>query len=233
MIRMPLQLADREERPGASALPPGTVVDLELARENVARLGGDAARFTARCAAVDAAVGDGPFSGDPETARALVTLAAWRAGLVAMRDEALRHLETLRRRGDAERAAAAAALGLEVAQLDVFAERQASDRFFWPGRDAANGFVCAVGGFAGFGGAWTGIPDAWRALPDVPDGGAFAIHADDHWWRLDADAWGAYLTRLPDGAEPPRVPRGPGAVRGGVVLLPDSYLAWIRVGDDA
>jgi hypothetical protein len=125
------------------------------------------------------------------------------------------------------RAAASAVLGIDGVELEVFVARQVrGDRFWWSGREAANGYVCAVGGFAGFGDAWTVVPDSWMPLPDP---GAYAIRAGD-WWRVDVDVWGHRTERL--AAEPTAGP-AEWAVGTQLVLRADTYLAWLHVADGA
>ncbi|GAA5202456.1 potassium transporter Kef [Microbacterium jejuense] len=217
MIRRPGHLADRDvPASGAPDQVPG--LDLALAARNVRAAGGSAGRFGASLAAAqrrDAA---------PEHTVALAGIAAWRAGALAFRDDALARLEVLRADA-AGRRAVAAALFLAEDALDEFAQRQRTDRFWWPGRGAARGYVCAVGGFRGLGGAWTAPPDAGRALGDD---GVFAIRSGADWWRLDADVWGSRLAVL-DG-QPRAAAPDP---RASIVCLEDSYLAWVHVKDAA
>jgi hypothetical protein len=216
MIRRPGHLANRDV-PAAGAPEPLPGLDLALAARHVRAAGGDAGRFGASLAAaqrMDAA---------PEHAVSLAGVAAWRAGALALRDDALARLEVLRADA-AGRRAVAAALFLAEDAVEEFAARQRTDRFWWPGRDAARGYVCAVGGFRGLGGAWTAPPDAGQAL----GGGVFAIRAGADWWRLDADVWGSRLTAL-DGQ-----PRSAASdSRASIVCLADSYLAWVHVKDAA
>ncbi|MBD3940264.1 potassium transporter Kef [Microbacterium sp. NEAU-LLC] len=217
MIRRPGHLANRDvPASGAPEQVPG--VDLALAAHNVRAAGGDAGRFGASLAAaqrLDAA---------PEHAVSLAGIAAWRAGALALRDDALARLDVLRADA-AGRRAVAAALFLAEDAVDEFAERQASDRFWWPGRAEARGYVCAVGGFRGLGGAWTAPPDAGRSLGDD---GVFAIRSGADWWRLDADVFGSRLVRLD---EQPRAAASDS--RTSIVCLEDSYLAWVHVKDAA
>ncbi|KAA9145063.1 potassium transporter Kef [Microbacterium lushaniae] len=208
--RLPGHLADQSLPSGAPE--PVAGVDWTVAERNVRRAGGDPARFAACIAGALRA------AGGTDDLVALAGIAAWRSGALAYRDDALARIGTL---GAGGREGAAAALGLEPGELDEFAERQMTDRFWWPGRASASGYVCAVGGFAGLGGAWVAPPVSGVAL-STP--GAFAIRAGDEWWRLDADVWGSQLSWLD--AEPDDVAQAGSA---SIVCLPDSYLAWVHV----
>ncbi|WP_243695380.1 potassium transporter Kef [Agromyces protaetiae] len=197
-------------------------LDLSLAAANVGRAGGDGGRFAS---ALDAGVQVATDTSGPiDRARLLdlVALAGWRSGVLRLRDDALARLDMLRR--SPARVGAAAVLGLEASDLDAFADRQRTDRFWWPGRARQRGYVASFGGFLGLDGPWQAPPDEWRAL-DVP--GAFAVHAGDGWWRLDADVWGSALVRLAS------EPEASGALDPNVQIVcrPDSYLAWIHVRD--
>jgi len=217
MIRRPGHLANRG-LPASGAPQPVAGLDLAVAARNVRAAGGDAGRFGASLAAAqqrDAA---------PEHTVALAGLAAWRSGALALREDALARLDVLRADA-AGRRAAAAALFLAEDAIDEFAERQRTDRFWWPGRADARGYVCAVGGFRGLGGTWTSAPDAGHPLGDT---GVFAIRAGADWWRLDADAWGSRLARLD--AQPRAAASASGT---SIVCLADSYLAWVHAGDAA
>ncbi|MFJ6678657.1 potassium transporter Kef [Microbacterium sp. NPDC091382] len=189
-------------------------VDVDLAARNTAAAGGDPARFAASLAAGFAAASDVDVVD-------LAGVAAWRAGALAFRADALQRLARL---SQTHPDAAAAALALDSADLGRFLEAQHDDRFWWPGREASRGYVCAVGGFVGLGGAWIEPPVEAVALADA---GAFGIRTGEQWWRLDADVWGSRLRPLDDAPE---------AASGGaasIVSFPDSYLAWVHVRDAA
>lgn len=206
--------------PAAGAPPPVDGLDLTLAAQNVRRAGGDPSRFAGSLAA---ALREDPEPGRPR-ALAFAALAAWRAGALVYRDDALARLDGLLT--DGAGLAAARALGLDTASLAAtFGTAQRTDRFWWPGRAEARGYVCAVGGFAGVGGAWVAPPDEGFALAQP---GAFAIRTGDEWWRLDADVWGSQLRRI-DG-EPPAAASDSLA---SIVCTADSYLAWVHVRDAA
>ena len=197
--------------------PPLEGLDLGLAAANVRRAGGDPSRFAGSLAA---ALREEPAP-PAERARSLAAIAAWRAGALAYRDDALDRLDALL--GDGSGPAAAAALGMAPSDARSFAVTQRIDRFWWPGRAAERGYVCAVGGFAGLGGAWTAPPAEGFVLTEP---GAFAIRAGDEWWRLDADVWGSRLVRLDDDPGPPA-----SASSSSIVCPADSYLAWVHVTD--
>ncbi|WP_154097346.1 potassium transporter Kef [Microbacterium testaceum] len=213
MIRRPGHLADHTPPVGTPVPVEG--LDLALAGRNVAAAGGSAERF-----AVSFAAGRAAAEGiDPV---ALAGIAGWRAGALGLRDDALRSIDSVRSTGAG--VAAAAALGMDAADLGAFVDRQRADRYWWPGRREANGYVCAVGGFRGLGGAWTAPPADGRPL-DAD--GAFAVRTGERWWRIDADVWGSRLSPLDDEPEP-------GAAGAASVLtFADSYLAWIHVAAPA
>ncbi|MFG6403818.1 potassium transporter Kef [Microbacterium sp. P04] len=205
-----------ELRP-ADVLPAVDGVDVAAASANVRSLGGDPRRFGLRLGSALEAVG---ADADTDLVRGAIALAAWRSGVLALRDAALATLAS----GGVPVTVAAAALAIAGDTLDEFTERQRNDRFWWPGRAEWNGYVRAVGGFAGLGGAWIEPPSDGGAYDD---GGAefFLVRTGEGWWRIDADVWGARLTR----ARPPVSAQR--ASRVTVVTRPDSYLAWLHVRD--
>lgn len=221
MIRMPGHLADAGIVDDRAAVLPARLAGLETEPliDNVRRAGGDLVRFRSRLAAA-LVVDPDP---DRPLALTMVALAAWRSGALALRDDALARAGAAP--GERLRHVAAAALRLDVREVEPFLSRQATDRFWWPGRAASHGYVCAVGGFAGFGGAWIAPPDDGRALGEP---GAFAIRTGDRWWRLDADVWCSRLTPLDS---EPAMTDAAGPVS--VVCTGDSYLAWLHVREDA
>ncbi|SIO23157.1 hypothetical protein [Agromyces cerinus] len=241
MIRRPGRLANGVGAPVATdaarahavALGQQAGLDLGLARANVVRAGGDADLFGAALAVGLDAWSDAGGTGAAGAVVELAAIAGWRAGVLALRGDALARIGE--RRFDASlRSGVAAALGFETgAVLDEFLDRQLTDRYWWPGRHRVRGYVAAVGGFAGFGDAWIAPADEWRALPGA---GAFALHSAEEWWRLDADVWGTRLVRLP--AEP--APDGGDAASAAsdaagasIVLRGDSHLAWLHVREPA
>jgi hypothetical protein len=194
-------------------------LDIERAGANVRAAGGDPVAFLGLVGAAWARTAeDRRF--DVEAWTALAGIAAWRAGVISLREDALGRIDRLRQHPE-WRSAAAGALGLPDTDLDLFADRQRTDRYWWPGRAAMGGYVCAFGGFAGLGGLWTAPPTRWLALPDP---GGFAVRTGDEWWRADIDVWGTRVRRL--AAEPASAASPADA---GIVLLPDTYLAWLHV----
>jgi hypothetical protein len=218
-VRRPGQLA-----PAAPAVVPldwtAPGRDPELAAAQVAGAGGDPDAFRGFLAAALPLVPADARDADVFTA--LAGIAGWRAGVRELREDALDRIDALRDAVDSGRAAAAA-LGLTADELGEFVERQrGGDRFWWPGRAAAGGYVCAVGGFAGLGGVWTVPPDAWRSL-DAP--GVYAVRAGE-WWQVEVDVWGQRVHRMPS------APGAGGPARSdGIqfVLRPDTHLAWLHV----
>ncbi len=223
MIRRPVQLA-HARLALAPASPPdlaGVGLDLALAAQNVERAHGDADVFGRALAAGLAAAPDAVH--DRDRTLDLVAVAAWRAGALALRDDALGRLADA---GDAtHRRALAATLGLRVEVLEAFVRRQRADRFWWPGRVDDRGYVLAAGGFRGFGGAWIRPPEHAVRLADA---GAFAFLVAGEWWRLDADVWGA---RLAASDEPDPAPPVDDGVS--VVIGADTHLAWVHVREAA
>ena len=217
MIRRPGHLADTEPPTGVPIDVPG--LDFERAGINVESAGGSAERFWHALAAGQAML---PVDVPSDLVVALAGIAGWRAGVLGLRDDALAHLP------EVPPAAAAAALGIAEGELGAFAERQRTDRFWWPGRAGQRGYVCAVGGFAGLGGAWTAPPTDPRPLHDD---GAFAVRAGERWWRVDADVWGSRLVAL-EGEPLTALGRGAGPTAS-LLTFAESYLAWIYVAEPA
>lgn len=220
MNRVPVQLANV-----SAPFPPAELPDLSaagldaaLAAESVRTAHGDPLLFGR---ALAAGIELDPASlADRHRALDLVAIAAWRAGALGLRADALTRLDDLD--SAEQRVAAAGALGLGVDLLDEFRRRQRGDRFWWPGRADQRGYVLATGGFRGLGGAWVRPPERVERLPDD---GAFAFLVADAWWRLDSDVWGARLSLLP---ERPATAE-PSADGVTVVIGPDTHLAWVHV----
>lgn len=122
----------------------------------------------------------------PDTARSLGAVAGWRSGVLDLRADALTRLRALLDGG--EPAAAAAALELDVADLAAFSAAQSQNPFAWPTTDAA---IATVGGFAGLGGRWVAPPTQITPLGDA----AFAVTCGDETWFVEADVFGARLSR--------------------------------------
>jgi hypothetical protein len=216
-------------RPGAlapaapAAVPLAWTVperDADRAAGQVVAAGGDEPAFRGFLSAALVQVPESARDADVFTT--LAGLAGWRAGVQRLREDALDRLDRLRAEPDL-RGSTAAALGVADDDLTEFADRQrGGDRFWWPGRAAVNGYVCAVGGFAGLGGAWTVPPDAWRPLEEP---GTYALRAGD-WWHVEVDVWSQRLQRMPSPPEADGPARSDGVQ---FVLRPDTYLAWLYV----
>lgn len=224
MIAMPCQLANVGTMFQTSA-PDLTAAGLDVAAaaETVRRSQGDVALFErALSAGIEA---DTEARGDRQRALDLVAWAAWRSGVLALRDDALRRLAAVSTAP--HRAAAAAVLRIPLEHFDEFRTRQSHDRYWWPGRASANGYVFSVGGFRGIGGAWIRPPERVERLDEA---GGFSILVADEWWRLDGDVWGSRLTLV--GSEPPASPTTPASDDGvTVVISDDTHLAWLHVRD--
>lgn len=224
MITMPGRLANaaamvQETAPDLTAAG----LDVAAAAETVRRSHGDVALFERVLSAgieADATAGE-----DRQCALDLVAWAAWRSGVLALRDDALRRLAAVST--ESQRAAAVAVLRISREHFDEFRTRQAHDRYWWPGRSNANGYVLSVGGFRGFGGAWIRPPERVKRLSEA---GAYGILVADEWWRLDSDVWGARLTLLGTEAPASREPtvHDDGAT---IVISDDTHLAWLHVRD--
>lgn len=177
----------------------------------------------------------------------ILGISAWRAGALPLREDALSRVVRLVAGPRAHTDVVAATLGLAGPALEEFAVRQRSDRWWWPGRDAADGYALCTGGFAGIGGAWVTPADAAVAFPDAA---AFAIRAGERWWRLDSDVWGSRLAPMNEVPQqwdtdstlaPPataaglrplatrREGAGATSIDATVIRMADSYLAWLHV----
>jgi hypothetical protein len=253
-MRVPHHLANKSV--SAADLPSIDGIDTEAVLAAAVAQGADAGLFAAFLAAgvtagAGASVRAGVASADSAGAASpadLVGLAAWRAGALSLRDDALARVGRLLE-GDSlmeseGRPVAAAALGIGEAELADFAAHQRHDRWWWPGRDQAQGYVAAVGGFVGLGGAWTAPP---RCAVTLAEEGAFAILAGTSWWRLDTDVWCSRLVQVSDppdewldavsgagdggGSESMRLlARGEwGATAASLVMPPQTHLAWLYV----
>ncbi|TWX40895.1 potassium transporter Kef [Frigoribacterium sp. ACAM 257] len=182
-------------------------LDAERAERNTVAWGGDATRWRH---VLTAALAVQRSSSRPEQGhRDLSALAAWRSGVVGLRADALARLDrVLGGGGDDELPspeAAAAALGLDAARLDAFAEGQRTDPFAWPpGRPG--GLIARVGGFRGLGGPWQARPQWTTPLDEAgahllwvaPEPGVDGPPEGSQLWRLDADVFGHSLVLIAD-----------------------------------
>ncbi len=255
-VRLPRHLANEAACVDVARAAPADTggIDVTSARIAAVAQGADAKRFEAGLAAGVVAA-HGGHDDQPSVAGGsagvvavapidLVGIAAWRAGALPLREDALLRIERIVDEGSGH--VAAAILGLDGDDVVWFIEHQRTDRWWWPGRDALNGYVASFGGFVGLGGVWTEPPsEAWSLYED----GAFAILTGSTWWRLDADVWGHRLVAV---SEPPAgwsdvspvtwaqaAPSGAVGVLAthswsadvsvSLLLPPSTYLAWLRV----
>lgn len=165
--------------PRVTTLPAVPGLDLEATVERVGGWGGDEALY---CYFLGRALVEAPER-DAAAARVIAVVAGWRAGVVALRQEALGHLAQL----DPE--TAAAALGMDSGQLAEFTAAQPADPFWAPGQ---LGVVARIGGFRGVGGPWIAPPTSAHLTAD----GTVAIACGDDLWVAHADAFGCRLGRV-------------------------------------
>lgn len=226
MIAVPRVLAD-ESCPLVDA-PPAQFPALERVQRNVAAGGAHEDLFLRALAAGAAVNSSGENTDDGMLDVGVLdvaALAAWRAGLLAIREDALARLRRMLESG--RQSVAAATLGLPADALREFTDRQREDRFWWPGRAARRGYVLAFGGFSGLGGAWVAPASEWRTLDERA--GAFAVCAADEWWRLDADLWGGALRRM----DAPTASDLGASGNATVVISPRTHLAWLHLREAA
>ncbi|WP_135452229.1 potassium transporter Kef [Mycobacterium sp. DL99] len=183
-------------------LPVMAGLDLALSADNVARFGGDPRRYRRALSGISAV---------PEAMFNVAAVAAWRAGVLGIRADALSRLELL------GTDLAASVLGLPVDAVVPFAEGQAVDRFYWPLRGPGQ-LIARIGGFTGLGGRWDHPPTA--PAPRGP--GRWTVDVGVQRWQIDADVFGHVLSSAPvDG------PSADGSRTAQLVVRPTSYLAEI------
>lgn len=214
MIRRPGHSVNASVRRAPVTLPPGTGLDLDLAAANVARWGGDTELFGSFLAAGLAE----RTTRSTEVVQDLAAVAAWRAGVIGLRTDALRAVTACLDAGIAE--AAGATLGMPGTDVAGFAEGQRTDRFFWPAWQKLDRayLLARIGGFAGLGGPWLAHPGDVIAAGE----GRWLVEVGDELWQVDADLFGHSVS--PAGAEPESAgdPAGTTGVR--VVSVATSYL---------
>lgn len=201
-------------RPSAGGRAPRLPSALEGAADRVASLGGDRADFAAR---LNATLTEHPDLGERSLA-AVTSVAAWRCGVLAVRDDALAQCRSLL---DLEGPAPLSSLvGLPAGEVEGFLDAQHHDRFHWPPWSRlGRAFVIArVGGFAGLGGPWTTPPTDPRPIGE----GAWLVRSGERWWRLDADLFGHVLAPT-DAPADAAASASTGTVE--LATLPTSYLA--------
>jgi hypothetical protein len=193
-------------------LPVVPGLDLALSADNVTRFGGDADRYAWALSAALAA--DPGLVSSRDAMLAVTSVAAWRAGVLGIRADALAWLPQLRPD------VSGAVLGLPADALQAFGSGQAVDRFYWPLRpvDSAQPFA-RLGGFVGLGGPWEFPPTE----PVLEGPGRWTVQVGMARWRLEADLFGHAL-----GPVGPEVPPGPAPqerVTAQLVVRPTSFLA--------
>ncbi|BBY28432.1 potassium transporter Kef [Mycolicibacterium sediminis] len=191
-----------------------SVPDLDLASsvDNVAHFGGDPRRYALAVAAALRAAPDLARSRDAMFA--VTSVAAWRAGVLGIRADALARLPQL------SPDAGGAMLGLPPDALWAFGSGQAFDRFYWPLRavDSWQPFA-RLGGFTGLGGVWTFPPTA----PVAEGPGRWTVAVGPVRWRIEADLFGHALD--PVGPVVPDPPSASERYTAQVVVRPTSFLA--------
>ncbi|WP_166908792.1 potassium transporter Kef [Mycobacterium sp. DL440] len=188
--------------PAPADLPAVPGLDLALSADNVARFGGDPRRYRHALSGI---------SGAPEAVVNVAAVAAWRAGVLGIRDDALSRLQLL------PIDLAASVLGLPVDAVVPFTDGQAVDRFYWPLRQPGQ-LIARIGGFTGLGGRWDQPPT--DPTPRGP--GRWTVHVGAQRWQIDADVFGHVISDAP--AAGPQIDR-PGPAQ--LVVRPTSYLAEI------
>ncbi|PXA72261.1 hypothetical protein [Cryobacterium arcticum] len=207
MTQRPLHVVNAGLELTDEPLPEVPELDLALSLSRIEALHGAAAgaryrHFLGRALAAQP-------GGDRDDLLTLATLAAWRAGAVAFRTDALRRLDAALATDTVRIPTLAAALGLPEHSVAAFAELQRGSRFGWPDL-VAGGLVAVVGGFRGLFGPWL-TPAVAVLAGDRP--GTFLIRtaasrsgtapagADESTgsgdaWLLTVDVFGHTLTRL-------------------------------------
>ena len=157
-----------------TVLPTIASVDLAATVDRVSGWGGDSRLYTHFLAA-----GLSASAGTPD-AKQIGVIAGWRAGVLALRSEALSSAAA------AQPAAVAAALGIAESQVAEFLAAQAVDRFALP---SSSGVVARIGGFRGFGGPWIAPPTSPRFVGD----GVVEVDCGAEVWQIAADVYCARL----------------------------------------
>ncbi|MEV0668775.1 hypothetical protein [Mycobacterium sp. NPDC050441] len=188
--------------PAPADLPSAPGLDLALSADNVARFGGDPRRYRHALSGISAA---------PDAMFSVAAVAAWRSGVLGIRDDALSRLQLL------PIDLAASVLGLPVDAVVPFTDGQAVDRFYWPLRRPGQ-LIARIGGFTGLGGRWDRPPT--DPTPCGP--GGWTVHVGAQRWQIDADVFGHVISDAP--AAGPQAD-GPGTAQ--LVVRPTSYLAEI------
>jgi hypothetical protein len=224
VIRRPGHSVNASVRRESVSLPSVAGLDLELAVANVARWGGDPQLFGSFLGAGLA----GNRSDSIEAVQDLAAVAAWRAGVIGLRTDALRAVSSGLDAGLAD--AVGATLGMPGTDVAGFVEGQRTDRFFWPAwQNLGRAYLLArIGGFAGLGGPWLAHPGDVIATGE----GQWLVEVGEELWEIDADLFGHSVSPAddPDAGDPPSTAStastagtaGTAGVR--VVSVPTSYL---------
>lgn len=238
MMRRPGHVVnDTLDRDDPPQLPVIEGFDSDLASANVSSWGGDATlfrRFFATSVAQDHARGEAepPL---PRTVLTLASLAAWRAGVLDLRQDAIGRLSEALEAGSIPPLVLASALGLQPGELPDFVRFQSESPFGWPARGSGDVVIARVGGFRGLGGPWTAPPVRAEA---AAGSGRFDITlADGERWLLEADIFGSRLSRAhphpADAPAPPAEPAASGAWPARLAVFDTSYLAWLVLGQSS
>ncbi|MEW2482061.1 hypothetical protein AB0876_20930 [Mycobacterium sp. NPDC049093] len=188
--------------PTPAELPAVPGLDLAISADNVARFGGDPQRYRHALRGISAAR-DVMFN--------VAAVAAWRAGVLGIRDDALSRLQLL------PVDLAASVLGLPVDAVVPFTDGQAVDRFYWPLRPPGQ-LIARIGGFTGLGGRWDQPPTD----PSPRGTGRWTVNVGAQQRQIDADVFGHLIS---DAAAPGPPTDGPATAQ--LVVRPTSYLAEI------
>lgn len=219
MIRRPGHSVNASVRRESVSLPSVAGLDLELAVANVARWGGDPQMFGSFLGAGLA----GRRSDSIEVVQDLAAVAAWRAGVIGLRTDALRAVSSCLDAGIAD--AVGATLGMPATDVAGFVEGQRTDRFFWPAwQNLGRAYLVArIGGFAGLGGPWLAHPGDVIATGE----GQWLVEVGEELWEIDADLFGHSVSPADDPADagdPPGTASTAGTTGLRVVSVPTSYL---------
>ncbi|NYI80851.1 potassium transporter Kef [Nocardioides panzhihuensis] len=217
MIRRPGHSVNAAVRRESAPLPSAAGLDLELAVANVARWVGDPQLFSRFLAAGLA----GPTSVSVDVGQDLAAVAAWRAGVIGLRTDALRAVSACLDAGLTD--AVGATLGMPGTDVAGFVEGQRTDRFFWPAwQNLGRAYLVArIGGFAGLGGPWLAHPGDVIATGE----GQWLVEVGEELWEIDADLFGHSVSPAdsdPTEAGDPVATAATPGIR--VVSVPTSYL---------
>ncbi|MCU1404391.1 MAG: hypothetical protein JWQ43_694 [Glaciihabitans sp.] len=201
MRQPPSHTVNRDLVLDVAAVPEGLGVNVEAAAHNVHTMHGAdaAARYRHFFGAATSAVLTGPVQ--HALLLSLGAIAAWRAGTIELRTDALRRLDIHLAEPVPPLAALAAALGLDPDEVAPFCALQQGSRFGWPLFAEGENTVATLGGFAGLDGPWIAPPTGVTADAEP---GVFHVVAGAENWRLECDLFGSVLTPLgSDPAGPP------------------------------